>query len=104
MDFVLILFIATAFVAVAGLVFVTGDYVGSRMEVQRRLPSSASVADSRSPTQQSGVGAFVAQRFTEERFGVDINLKQKLRRELVRAGFFSPYAVRYYVFARFAAW
>ena len=63
------------------------------------LPRTA--ADSRAPSSQSVFGALVSDTFTEERFGVDSNLRQKLRRNLLRAGFFSPHAIRYYVFARF---
>ncbi len=101
MDLSLVLIVTTAFLGVAGIVFVAGDYVGSRIELRRRLPLSLSVADSQASPPRSALGALVADRFTEDRFGVDSNLRQKLRRQLLRAGFFSPHAIRYYVFARF---
>ncbi len=103
MDLILVLIVTTAFLGVAGIVFVAGDYVGSRIELRRRLPLSLSVADSQASPPRSALGALVADRFTEDRFGVDSNLRQKLRRQLLRAGFFSPHAIRYYVFARFCA-
>jgi tight adherence protein C len=101
MDLVLILFVTAAFLAVAGAVFVAGEYVENRIELRRRLPASASIAKQQSPASRSALGAFVAEHFTEDRFGVDSNLKQKLRRQLLRSGFFSPHAIQYYVFARF---
>ncbi len=101
MDPVLALFIVACFVGVAAIVFVAGQYVETRIELRRRLPASGLAADPRAPSAQSAFGALVADTFTEDRFGVDSNLRQKLRRNLLRAGFFSPHAVRYYVFARF---
>ena len=101
MDSVLLLFVLASFLAVAGIVFVVGQYVETRIELRRRMPAGATAADSSSPSPQSAIGALVSETFTEERFGVDSKLRQKLRRDLLRAGFFSPYAIRYYVFARF---
>ena len=50
-----------------------------------------------------GIGALVAQRFTEDRFRIGQGFRQELRLKLVRAGYFSPDAVRFYVFARVCA-
>ena len=90
MDIVFISVVSTAFVAVAALAFVGGEFVLSRNHLQRRLaPETMPVEASPKPSQ--GVfDAFVNETFTEERFGVDGKLRQKLRRDLVRAGFFSP--------------
>ncbi len=104
MDFVLVLFVSTAFVAVAGFVFVAGQHVLSRSQLRRRLPAAGLVkVDDLAQPAGGGFGALVTDNFTEDRFGVDSKLRQKLRRELVRAGFFSPLAIRYYVFARFCS-
>jgi len=100
-NLVLILFVAAAFLTVTGIVFAAGQYVETRIELRRRLPASAPIAYSQAPAPASALGALVAEHFTEVRFGVHSNLRQKLRRQLLRAGFFSPYAIRYYVFARF---
>jgi tight adherence protein C len=97
MDPVLSLFVLASFLAIAGLVFVVGHYVETRIGIQRRLPGTALTDTTGS---RSGLGVLLTDTFTEERFGVDSNLRQKLRRDLLRAGFFSPYAIRYYVFAR----
>ena len=101
MDPVLLMFLLASFLAVAGVVFVAGHYFERRAELWRRLPAGASTSDSRAPNPQSALGALVTEIFTEQRFGVDNNLRQKLRRNLLRAGFFGPYSVRYYVFSRF---
>jgi tight adherence protein C len=101
MDSVLWLFVLASFLAIAGIAFVVGQYLQTRIDLRRRMPAGATVADSSSPSPQSAIGALVSETFTEERFGVDVKLRQKLRRDLLRAGFFSPYAVRYYVFSRF---
>ncbi len=101
MDPVLSLFVLACFLAVAGVVFVAGRHLETRVELRRRLPAGATAADSQAPSPQSALGALVTETFTEERFGVDSNLRQKLRRDLLRAGFFGPYAIRYYVFSRF---
>ena len=101
MDLVLVLFVSTAFMAVAGIVFVAGQYVQKRIELQRRLPAGAATANSQAPRPGSRLGALVTDHFTEDRYGVDNKLRQKLRRDLLRAGYFDPLAVRYYVFARF---
>jgi tight adherence protein C len=104
MDIRLILFVSTAFMAVAGVVLVMGHYFQSRTELRRRLASGGthSAVVSEHPT-RGGLANFVAESFTEDRFGVDNDLRQKLRRELIRAGFFNPNAIRYYVFARFCS-
>ncbi len=100
MDIVFLSFVSTAFVAVAAVVFVAGEYVLNRNQLQRRLaPDTTTIAAAPKPSQGVFDG-FVKETFTEERFGVDGKLRKKLRRDLVRAGFFRPAAIRYYVFAR----
>jgi tight adherence protein C len=44
----------------------------------------------------------MARQFDTKRFGIDSALRDKLRRELLRAGYFRAYAVNYYIFARLA--
>jgi tight adherence protein C len=50
----------------------------------------------------SGFDALVSTFFDEKRFGVDGSVRTKLRRELIRAGFFRVDAIRFYIFARMA--
>lgn len=101
MDFGLALIVAASFIAVAGFVFLVGQLVQSRAEIKRRLPVAGTVVGPGSPASRGGFGAFVAESFTEERYGVDNTLRQKLRRQLIRAGFFGQNAIQYYIFSRF---
>jgi tight adherence protein C len=102
MDLVLVLFVSTAFLAVAGVVYVAGQYIHARDQLRRRMPAGAATAEANSQPSTSAIGALVTQHFTEDRYGVDSELRRKLRLELLRAGYFSPLAVRYYLFARFS--
>jgi len=95
------LIIGITFVSVTLLVFAATQLYLERARLGRRLTTDASSASFGART-SSGFSKFVTGTFTEERFGVDTTVRQKLRRELLRAGFFSPDAVRYYVMARFA--
>jgi tight adherence protein C len=45
---------------------------------------------------------FIARYFDEKRFGVDETVRGKLRRQLVKAGYFNNSALNYYIFARMA--
>jgi tight adherence protein C len=102
MDLVLLLFVSTAFFAVAGAVYAAGLYLHGRDQLRRRLPAGGVTADANVPQSASMIGSLVTEHFTEDRYGVDSTLRRKLRRELLRAGYFSPLAIRYYLFARFS--
>ena len=94
MDLLLIAFVSAAFLAVAGIAFGVAQLVAGRNRLQRRLPTALVHASG------NGVGAFVADRFSEDRFGLGHGFRQELRLKLVHAGFFGQNAIRYYVFAR----
>jgi tight adherence protein C len=100
MDIVFISVVSTAFIAVAGMAFVAGEFVLSRNQLQRRLAPETTPVEASPKSSQGLFDGFVKETFTEARFGVDGKLRKKLRRDLVRAGFFKPAAIRYYVFAR----
>jgi tight adherence protein C len=91
-----------SFSAVAAIVFVLGRYMATQLQVQRRLPVAVRAGEFRTSRSTSRLQAFVARHFDERRFGVDSTLRGKLRRELVRAGFFRSDALNYYIFARIA--
>jgi len=95
------LIVAMAFGAVAAIVFVVGQYLASQAQVQRRLPVPGQ-APGAIGTPPSSLQAFIARHFDEKRFGVDATLRGKLRRELVRAGYFRSDALNLYIFARLA--
>jgi tight adherence protein C len=93
--------ILLAFSAVAVLVIVVGQQLSTQAQLQRRLtaPVQDAGALGRRTTSLQG---FITKHFDERRFGVDNTLRGKLRRELIRAGFFRSDALNYYIFARVA--
>jgi tight adherence protein C len=94
-----------AFGCVTIIIFVAGRYAASRARMQRRLPVLV-------PTSQSAGGsehvvpnfflASLAGKLDEKRFGIEGQIRTKLRRDLVRAGYFSDQAIPFYIFARIA--
>ena len=104
MDVLLVAFVSAAFMAVAGIAFAVGQLVTSRNRLQRRLPAAgARISEALTGASGDGIGALVAQRFTEDRFGIGQGFRQELKLKLVRSGYFGPNAVQFYVFARVCA-
>src|SRR5580658_1675766 len=103
MDILLVACVSAAFMAVAGIAFAVGQLVTGRNRLQRRLPASARISGAVTSASNDGFGALVAERFTEDRFGIGGRFRQELRLKMVRAGYFSQDAVRFYVFARVCA-
>jgi tight adherence protein C len=89
-----------AFGAVAAVVYVAGQYFRTQVRVQKR----AGVLQGEPETTEllSGVSRLVSSYFDEKRFGLEDSFKAKLRRDLVRAGFFNVQNVSYYIFIRIA--
>jgi tight adherence protein C len=93
--------IAVAFGAVTVIIFLIGNYFTSQVATQRRLPvpesgpESAGISESRVPN-------FFLAAFDEKKFGIEGPLRTRLRRDLLKAGYFSDQAIRYYIFARLA--
>jgi tight adherence protein C len=98
-DFALILIPALCFGAVGAAVFLMGQEYSTYARVQRRLPAPMG-ADFSGVRPPAGFAGFVARHFDEKRFGVDGASRERLRRNLLKAGFFSPFAPNYYVFTR----
>ena len=92
---------ALSFGAVAAIVFVVGQYLSLRNRVQRRLSTSASDISDDGPILP--LHRLVVHYFEETRFGVNDAQREKLRRGLLRAGFFNAYAVNYYIAAKIGA-
>ena len=89
-----------SFGAVAGIVFVLGRYYLIQVRMQQRLPSQAGAPDNRAGPPLQGIDSFIARHFDEKRFRVDPARREKLRAELLKAGYFGGHAVNYYIFAR----
>ena len=103
MDIWLVLFVSTAFVSVAGITFSVGHLIASRNRLQRRLPTGATMADALALSGGDDAGALMGEPFKEGRFGLGQKLGKELRLKLLRAGYFSPGSVRFYVLARIGA-
>src|SRR5262249_33912735 len=101
-DLAVILITVLVFGAVAIVVFVAAQFATVHMRVRRRVAVQARDAEA-SPKLASGFEGFVSTFFDEKRFGVQGSVRAELRRQLVRAGFFRPEAINYYIFARLAS-
>ncbi len=96
---------AMAFGCVAIVVFVVGRYLSSQALMQRRLPIHATTSQS-AGLSESVVSNFflssLAAKLDEKKFGIEGPIRTKLRRDLIRAGYFSDQAIRYYILMRLA--
>jgi tight adherence protein C len=90
------------FAATAGVVLFVGQHFVARAQLRQRLAGGPGGVSEEAKARSGPLDSVVDSQFTEERFGIDSTARQKLRRELIRAGFFGVHAVRYYVFARLA--
>jgi tight adherence protein C len=90
-----------AFVAVTTTVLVAGRALSNQVSVQRRLPLPVFAVETASQGRSANFLSFITRKIDEKKLGVDSALRSKLRRELVRAGYFSDESVRYYVLAKF---
>src|SRR6266403_3064072 len=88
-----------SFGAVSAVGFLVGQYFVEQSRIQKRLAVPSHSVRSDSPP---ALAKFIARYFDEKRFGVDETLRGKLRRELVKAGYFNNNAINYYIFARLA--
>jgi tight adherence protein C len=103
MDLWLVLSLSAAFVSVAGITFSVGQLVTSRNRLQRRLPVGVKIAEAFTLSAGDEAGSLPGEPFKDSRFGVGQRPSKELRLKLVRAGYFSPGAVRSYILARLAA-
>jgi tight adherence protein C len=95
-ELVPLLFTAFAFGSVAAIVFVVGQHYAIRAKIERRLPVPQGLgAPAERPLRRFFVIA--AKLYPERRSGV---MRERTRRELLRAGFFHADAVELYLSAR----
>jgi tight adherence protein C len=102
-DYAPILIGLLAFGAVAGLVFVLGQQISTQGRVQQRVVAGARASAGTARARSSNLDAVVRTYFDEKKFGVEGSARAKLRRDLVRAGFFGANAINYYIFFRLLA-
>ena len=101
-DFTPIIVPILSFGAVAAVVFVIGHYYLVQMRMHQRLSAHALVTDPSREPPLEGIHAFIARNFNEKRLGIDPARREKLRGDLLKAGYFGRYGANYYVFARIA--
>ncbi|HKS84536.1 MAG TPA: type II secretion system F family protein [Pseudolabrys sp.] len=89
------------FGAVGGLIFLLGQYYATQTQTHRRLQIASN--DLVETGSLNGLHAFVERHFDERIFRLTGERREKLRRELLKAGYFHAYALNYYIFARIAA-
>jgi tight adherence protein C len=103
MDLVPTIVAALAFGAVAALVVLCGQAYFVHMHTQRRLPAPVSlISDAFSGPPPSGIYGLIARFIDEKKFGIDRSPRGKLRRDLLKAGYFRSDAVNVYILARIA--
>jgi tight adherence protein C len=90
-----------AFASVAAIIFVVGRYVESQALINQRLARpSTSPSAGLSESARSNFLTSLASKVDERKFGIEGALRTKLRRDLMRAGYFSDEAIPIYVIAR----
>jgi tight adherence protein C len=87
-----------SFGVVAAIAFVIGQYYTLQVRMQQRLPTSGTEVSG--GPRPRGFDSFVARNFDERRFGIDAARREKLRGDLLKAGFFGSHSFNYYVLAR----
>jgi tight adherence protein C len=100
-DLSFLLITILAFGAVAIGVFAIGQFIAVQIRVHQRVAAQGRDVETATGL-ASGFDALVSTFFDEKRFGVEGSVRTKLRRELIRAGFFHVDAIKYYIFARIA--
>src|SRR5262245_51181508 len=100
LDMIPLLIAVFGFGCVTIVIFVIGRYATSLATMQRRLPVAASTSQSAGLSQRppNVLLAPVLGKIDEKKFGIDGQLRAKLRLDLTRAGYFSDSAIRYYIF------
>jgi tight adherence protein C len=97
-----LLIIFLAFLSVAGIVVALGRLFAEGASIHRRLNLAATAGQDPGTIERPSttyLRSLVA-KVDERRFGIEGPLKSKLRRDLIRAGFFSESATQTYILAR----
>ena len=103
MDLVPTIVAVLMFGTVAAVVMLCGRIYSAHAHTLRRLPEPIALAsDAFSGPPPSGLYALVARFIDEKKFGIDRSPRGKLRRDLLKAGYFRSDAVNVYIVARIA--
>src|SRR5437879_1948493 len=103
-DFEVTVVVILAFAAVSTVVFVLGQHFAARAHVQNRVAAPGQSAGVKhGPVVSWNFDHLVRSYFDEKKFGVEGQVRARLRRNLIRAAFFNSNALNYYIFARLAS-
>jgi tight adherence protein C len=91
-----------AFVAVASMTLIVGRILLQQAYIQRRLPAPVLAKEMTSESPSTNRVSFLTRAITEKIGGGDSALRTKLRRELIRAGYFSDDFINYYILGKIA--
>src|SRR3974390_626409 len=91
-----------AFLSAGGIAIFFGQRIAENLLVQRRLMTRPGAAVEGAPEGVGQFGALISARIDEKRFCIQGAFRSKLRHDLMRAGYFSENAIRYYIAARLA--
>ena len=97
-DMTPLLIAVMAFGCVSIIIFIVGRYVTSQATMHRRLPIPVSTSQSAGLSDSVVPNFFLASlagKLDEKKFGIEGQIRTKLRRDLIRAGYFSDQAIRY---------
>jgi len=103
LDFDVIMIVGAAFVAVTATAIVAGQAFVNRAQLSRRLMAGAAAPEVKQRQEARRQEVELTTKATESRLGIEGDVRLKLRRELVRAGFFGPEAVKYFMIWRLCA-
>jgi tight adherence protein C len=99
-DLVPIIVPLLSFGAVAAIVLVLGRTYAVQLRMQQRLPARIRAAELTGEPPLQGIHAFVARHIDEKRLGINDARREKLRADLLKAGYFGSHGVNGYVLAR----
>ena len=99
-DLIPTIVVGLSFASVAAVVFVLAQSYSTHLRMRRRLPALVDSLGGDGGTSAGAPLALLAKYFNEKRFGVDGSFRGRLRRDLLRAGFFRSDALNFYIFAQ----
>src|ERR1700731_2845502 len=84
-----------SFAAVAAIVYVVGQHYALQARMQQRLPAQTGGTEVAGGIPPRGFDAFMARNFDARRFGIDAARREKLRGDLLKAGYFGSQSFNY---------
>ena len=102
LEYTPLLVAAIVFIFVAWVVYFFVRYVATQASLQRRLSGSLPVDSAQTSEIRAILFQSVTGAFDEKTFGIEGPIRTKLKRDLIRAAYFSDQAISVYIFVRLA--